>query len=166
LAILLSALLVVGGLGLWNLNAWARPVNFAYVFLSLFHSLVSFMYLMVYEWSITNQEMDNFHAQGPMVQFVKMILPLAFVLAGLALVYPVITLIVMLLPSTARALRGDSPAEEGFDPDASDGKTAPEYDERRWNDRSGQTTQDYNRDEPQDPNMTTEEYTPDKPPPG
>ena len=133
LSLLTSVMLLVSGLGLWNTSSWARPVNFVYAALSLIHSLASLFFALAYDLPITNRVIAEMPATGQAAAMTKSIMGFAMywavALIVIMMIYPIITIIVMLLPSTARAF---SPAAEGEEPWDERARNEPvDYDDRR-----------------------------------
>jgi fatty acid desaturase len=133
LSLLTSVMLLVSGLGLWNMSSWARPVNLIYAALSLIHSLASLFFALAYDIPITNKVIAEMPAAGQQAAMTKQIMGFAIYGAVgfivLAMIYPIITIIVMLLPSTVRAF-GPTSEEEDFG-DQPDRREPGDYDDRR-----------------------------------
>jgi hypothetical protein len=121
---LLSVLLLAGGIGLLNVQPWGRWLSLVYAPISILVHLASFVYQLVWVLPAT----EAVYAQNPAH---KELSSIATISGGVGLfvnllivIYPITVLVILLLPSTAAAFRGEIPTrpddlgdEEEFEDD-------------------------------------------------
>jgi hypothetical protein len=109
--VVLSVLLLAGGLGLVRMRPWARPVSLGYAALSLLLQAWQFVHAFVFFLPALNTfyEEEKGHTTDPGLLFTinltQWTLYLTPVLSVIYLVYPTLVLIWMLRPAVAQALR-------------------------------------------------------------
>jgi hypothetical protein len=140
----LALMMIVSGIGLLMMQAWARVLAIVYAILSILVTIGSVIYsaaVVLPAMSAIMQDMMNQVAKqagpgagGPpaaaMGQVMQGAMIIGVVLNALVIVYPILVLVIMLLPSVAAAFAGRpvrrapkepedyrDPAEEGDEPD-------------------------------------------------
>lgn len=113
---LFTALLIVAGLGLLQMQMWGRTLSLVYAVLSLLHKIVTAIYIYVL---VLPAYRDVFRLiDMPNKQAAQVAETIAMVTAGVTppimMIYPIVVLIVMLLPSVSAAFRsgGRAPDQE------------------------------------------------------
>ena len=109
---LLDTLLLSGGIGLLMMQPWARWVSVAYAPLSILVRLASFIYQLVWVLPVTQELYAKNPAMAGMSSIVSISGGIGLFLSLLFVLYPIAVLVIMLLPSTAAAFRGELPPRE------------------------------------------------------
>lgn len=128
---LLEFMLIAAGIGLLTVQPWARWLSLVYAPISILIRLGSFFYSLIWVLPATravyanNPALAGFSALATISSGIGVFMTLLFIL------YPIAVLIVMLMPSTAAAFRGEAPAR-GEDGDLDDEE---ESDDDRWDQR-------------------------------
>jgi hypothetical protein len=126
LSFLLDILLLTGGIGLLNMQPWARWLSLVYAPISIVVRIVSFIYQIVWVMPAT----EALYAQNPalkgMSSFVTITGGVGSFLSLLFVLYPLTVLVILLLPSTTAAFRGEIPARED------DFRDEQEFEEDSW----------------------------------
>jgi hypothetical protein len=118
--VLLTGLLIVGGIGLINMKMWGRTVSLIYAGISLLDKVVQ---LILFFAVIMPAMKPIFVEAGQVNAEQARAFELGMTIGGAGvfcvfMIYPLIVLIFMLVPSTAKGLRQDEtdyPQEETFD---------------------------------------------------
>jgi hypothetical protein len=119
-SLLLAALLVAAGLGLLSMHSWARVLSIVYAVLSILHTLCVMIFTFLYiapaqqeafeQLGAINNPGMNAQQAAMQAQMMKSMAqgmgPLTLFFQAFYFVYPVIVLIIMLLPSVGAAFRG------------------------------------------------------------
>jgi hypothetical protein len=125
LSLLLDVMLLSGGIGLLNVQPWARWLSLVYAPISILVRLVSFVYQIVW----VTPAMESLYAQNPALKGMSSIMSLSVGIGAfvglLFVLYPIAVLFILLLPSTAAAFRGELPSGEDDFPDVDDEAEAP-----------------------------------------
>lgn len=112
LSFLLDIMLISGGIGLLNMHPWARWLSLAYAPLSILVRLVGFVYQLV--WVMP--AMESLYAKNPAMKGMSSIISISSGIGAfvnlLFIIYPITVLVILLLPSTAAAFRGELPARK------------------------------------------------------
>jgi hypothetical protein len=107
---LLDGMLLAAGVGLLNMRPWARVLSLVYAPISIVNRLVAFVYQLVLVVPAT----EKLYAQNPalagMSSFMSITSVLGLVVSLLFIIYPLTVLVILLMPSTAAAFRGEVPA--------------------------------------------------------
>jgi hypothetical protein len=130
-----SVLLIASGVGLLRLRPWGRTLSLVYVPLSIPQTLFGAFYTFVYvnpatQEAVRQTPQPNLQAAQVSAQASGMMTTMltAFIFL-VVLAYPVIVLIVMMLPSVVAAFRGGTvrtEPEDYRDPDEPGGFTEPD----------------------------------------
>jgi hypothetical protein len=129
----LAIALIASGIGLLKMQSWARALAIIYAIVSVLEKIVGLIYTFAFINPALREALQQMPAEdrtkvepfvtlgivgGPVILFVMMI-------------YPVIVLIVMLLPSVARAFRPYDPDRDlGGMEDHEDYRDPPAFDDR------------------------------------
>jgi hypothetical protein len=109
LSLLLDVMLISAGIGLLSVQPWARWLSLAYAPLSILIRLVGFVYQLVW----VTPAMESLYAQNPAMKGMSGILSASVGIgAFVGLLFAITVLVIMLLPSTAAAFRGELPTRE------------------------------------------------------
>jgi hypothetical protein len=124
----LAVLLIVGGIGLINMRPWGRTASLLYALISLASKIAA----LVIHFTVLMPALQPFIEQAQAADpELGRFLNLGFLFLGLLplvmCIYPVIVLIIMLLPSTARAFR-----REEAGPVETDRGEPGGFDDDRW----------------------------------
>jgi hypothetical protein len=132
--LVLSALLVTAGVGLLRLRSWARSFSLVYAVVDILQTLLAASYTFVFYLPAYQEAVRQTHyrtaqeAEIARVTAQSMGIGMAFGFL-LTLAYPVVVLVIMLLPSVAAAFRGETvrkEPEDYRDPDEPGGFTEPD----------------------------------------
>jgi hypothetical protein len=109
--LVLSLLLIISGIGLLLMQAWARALSFVYAALSILSHVAHLVYLIAVTLPAAQPILKQISARGPDEQvlaglmnfgmYVELAVPI------ISLVYPAIVFMVMLRPNVAAAFRGE-----------------------------------------------------------
>ena len=113
LSFLLDLMLISGGIGLLKMQPWARWLSLVYAPISILMHVASFIYQLV--WVIPATKALSAKTAAAMPGFGSIMTlssGIAAFVALLIVIYPIAVLIVLLLPSTAAAFRGEVPVQE------------------------------------------------------
>lgn len=118
---LLDGMLLAAGIGLLNMRPWARGLSLAYAPISIVNRVFAFIYQLVFVMPAT----EKLYAQNPvlagMSSFMTITTGVGLVVNLLFIIYPIAVLVILLMPSTAAAFRGQAPVRaEGASEEASD----------------------------------------------
>ena len=118
--LLTSLLLVLSGIGLLRLRAWGRYLGFAYVAVQLPVHIANAVYSMLYVTPVMAKIMDEALAKMPggfMRQMMEFSLGLSssagVVGIAMTLVYPLLVLMLLLLPSVSQAFKKQAAPASG-----------------------------------------------------
>jgi hypothetical protein len=107
----LSIAMIVSGLGLLKMQGWARALAILYAIVSLLHKIVVAVYTLAFLNPASQEALQQISAEDR--KALEVITNFAFVFADVVIfvtmIYPIVVLIVMLLPSVARAFRPYDP---------------------------------------------------------
>ncbi len=108
----LSVALIVAGIGLLQMKPWGRYLSLAYAGFGLLHSGIDAYYLINYINPLLWQDLAGRLGADPrMTETLRNVYnAMAYATPVVEAVYPLVVLIVMLLPSVAAAFRGERPA--------------------------------------------------------
>ncbi len=137
--LVLCALMIAGGIGLLQLRPWGRWVTILYAALSMAYTIGNSVFMLV--WfvpamsDVMTEQFKLLKPAGPgpapdpavMGNFMQIVLTASVVFGLLLMIYPIIVLVIMLLPSTRAAFRGPPPGtehEDYRDPDWGGGREA------------------------------------------
>jgi hypothetical protein len=119
--LVLSAVMVVAGFGLVYLKSWGRWLSVGYAVVSLLLQLVVLFYTVVY-FGPAKQEVYRIMPPADEQERMEysLAMPITPVCSGLVLLYPLAVLVVMFLPSVAKAFQPRPPSrrrrrEEDYD---------------------------------------------------
>ncbi len=110
--VIFSTILVIGGIGLLNLRSWARTLSLVYAFFSLAQKVIAFWWLAEYFAPALRdfaQELARAPIDPETLSLAETLsrgadrLPY---LALLAMIYPVLAIIILVMPKTSAAFRG------------------------------------------------------------
>jgi hypothetical protein len=103
----LSIAMIVSGLGLLKMQGWARALAIVYSIVSLVHKIVVAVYTLAFLNPASQEALQQISAEDR--NALEAITNFAFIFADVVIfvtmVYPLVVLIVMVLPSVARAFR-------------------------------------------------------------
>jgi hypothetical protein len=109
-SILLDVMLLSAGIGLLNMRPWARMLSFVYAPMSILNRIGTFIYQLIFVMPAT----EKFYAQNPvfagMSSFMSITTGMGLFVNLLFILYPIAVLVVLLMPSTVAAFRGEPPA--------------------------------------------------------
>jgi hypothetical protein len=128
----LSIALIVSGIGLLKMQGWARALAIVYAVVSLLHKVVIAIYTIAFMNPAAQEALQQIPAEDQ--KTLEMITNFAFVFTYVlifgTMIYPIIVLIVMLLPSVARAFRPYDPDRDlGGADDREDYRDPPALDD-------------------------------------
>ena len=107
--LLLNLLLLAAGIGLLSVQPWARWLSLGYAPISILYHIGTFIYQLVLVMPAT----QKLYAQNPALQgmssFLNFTTGFGLVIGLVFMLYPIVVLIIMLLPSTGAAFRGELP---------------------------------------------------------
>ncbi|HEY7308619.1 MAG TPA: hypothetical protein VH643_04565 [Gemmataceae bacterium] len=112
LSLMLDIMLLAAGIGLLNVQPWARWLSLVYAPISILNRLVSFVYQLVWVLPVTQELYAKNPAMAGMSSFVTIGGGIGLVVSLLFILYPIAVVVLMLLPSTAAAFRGELPSRE------------------------------------------------------
>lgn len=113
LSFLLDIMLLSGGIGLLKMQSWARWLSLAvYAPLSILFHVASFVYTLVWVMPATQALYAKFTAAMGLSSFMTLSTGIGAFGALLVVIYPIAVLIVLLLPSTTAAFRGEIPVRD------------------------------------------------------
>jgi len=142
LGLLLSALLLAGGVGLLKMRPWGRTVSLVYAPLSIAYHLVALIYALAFIMPATREFLQLAAQQnpqmGPAVVAGEVGGYIGLFIGTAVIIYPIVVLVILLRPSVAAAFRGEYPP------------TPEEEEEEPWPDRGRR--EDW--DEPQSEGIT------------
>ncbi len=127
--VVLSLMMIGGAVGLLMTRPWGRLVTIAYAAISIVLNPVKAVYGLVYISPVMSDFFQEHFAGGNqqeqmMGRMMQGMMTAAFALAFVVVLYPIIVLVIMLLPSVAASFRGEAKDREPED-----------YDDRRGDDR-------------------------------
>jgi hypothetical protein len=125
LSLVLGVILIVAGIGLLNMASWGRGLSIVWAVIAILYLLISLVYNIIYVNPVMAETMKEQQVQLPAAFFIGM--EAASTL--LMILYPIVLLIVMLLPATGTALAGSGPRD--LPGDAADDYYDPEFERRR-----------------------------------
>ena len=116
----LSILMIVGGIGLVMMKSWGRMLSLAYAGLSILYHIYSLVYAYAFVVPLLNtffeEEAARNKALAPMVSAMKAVVIASPVLGAIVVIYPIVVIIIMMLPSVSAAFRAkpelEAPADE------------------------------------------------------
>jgi len=121
--LVLSLLMVIGGIGLLSMQSWARTLTIVYAILSIVNHIFSLIYALAFTIPATNEVIQEFTAKdqqaAQFVSFMRVILIGGAILGFLFIAYPIFVLIAMLRRSIAVAFRGED-TERMQEPESED----------------------------------------------
>jgi len=112
--IVLSALLIISGIGLLKMAPWGRALALLYATLSILSNLALVIMMFVVSVPLVQEFADKLATQGQEAQmmafFMKFGVYVGIALPAASLIYPAIVLILLLRPPVAAAFRSESVA--------------------------------------------------------
>ncbi len=112
LGFLLDIMLLTAGIGLLKVQPWARRLSLVYAAISIVYHLGSLIYQLV--WVMP--AMQAVYAKTPMPPGFSSLMTVSSGIGAFAglifIIYPIAVLVVMLMPSTAAAFRGEVPVRD------------------------------------------------------
>jgi hypothetical protein len=136
LGLLLSALLLAGGVGLLKMRPWGRTLSLVYAPLSIATHLVALVYGLAFIIPATREFFELAAKQnpqlGPAVVAGEVGGYIGLFFGTVVIIYPIVVLVILLRPSIAAAFRGEyppTPEEEEEEPWGSDRGRREERDE-------------------------------------
>jgi hypothetical protein len=105
---LLDVMLLSGGVGLLKMQSWARILSLIYAPISIIVRIFGSIYQIVWVTPATKALYEKNPALAGMSSFVSISSGIGVIFGLLLVLYPIAVLIVMLLPSTAAAFRGET----------------------------------------------------------
>jgi hypothetical protein len=137
LGIMLSLMMIVSGIGLLRMQSWGRVLSISYAFLSIASKIFTAVYAIVFTAPVTiqfvrstflkglpaapNQPALSAQQQETMAKFMEIAIYLKIAFPLITIVYPLVVLVIMLLPSTRAAFRReDIPTQHEDLPDYRD----------------------------------------------
>ena len=118
--LLLCALMIAGGIGLLKLQKWAHVLTILYAVLSILYHLVTLVYSLAFILPVTNEFIDKVsgnHGMGPMATGARFGAVAGMLVAFAFILYPIIVLVVLLLPRVAAAFCGAGRPEAPDEPE-------------------------------------------------
>lgn len=119
--LLLDVMLISAGIGLLKMQLWARSLSLVYAPLSILFHIGSFVYQIVWVipalTAIYAQAMQGMTALPGFASIMKFSTGAGAVVTLLVLIYPIAVIIILLLPSTTAAFRGEVPVRGDDLPD-------------------------------------------------
>ena len=114
LSFLLDIMLISGGIGLLSVQPWARWLSLVYAPISILVRIVSFVFQMVWVMPATKALYAKSMAASGFASMATVTSGIGLFVSLLIIIYPITVLVILLLPSTAAAFRGEIPvrAEE------------------------------------------------------
>jgi hypothetical protein len=128
ISFLLDILLLSAGIGLLKMQPWARWLSLVYAAISILFRVGSFIYQLGWVLPATQALYAKFMAATGLSSLMIISSGAGAVGTLLVVIYPIAVIIVMLLPSTAAAFRGELPVRN----DDRNENEEEEYDEDRW----------------------------------
>lgn len=125
LSLMLDLMLLAAGIGLLNVQPWARWLSIVYAPISILNRLASFVYQLVWVLPVTQELYAKNPAMAGMSSIVSISGGIGLFVSLLFVLYPISVLVIMLLPSTAAAFRGELPAREDDFPEDEGEEEAP-----------------------------------------
>jgi hypothetical protein len=126
LSFLLDIMLISGGIGLLNMKLWARWLSLVYAPISILVRIGSFVYQLIWVMPATEAFYAKSASTSGFASLVTISSGVGLFLSLVVIIYPITVLVILLLPSTAAAFRGEPPAR------ADDWREEEENDEDRW----------------------------------
>jgi len=132
--LVLSLLMIAGGIGLLQLMTWGRSLSIVYAFLSIANHAFTVVYSFAFTLPATQALFRELAAQDakaePMVTMMQAVVTAGVVIGALFVAYPIAVLVIMFRPSTVRAFEkaGDyeqSPVEAEGDENLPWGRLPP-----------------------------------------
>lgn len=123
---LLDIMLLAGGIGLLRMQPWARWLSLVYASISILFRLTSFIYQLIWVLPATQALYAKFAAATGLSSLMTISSGIGAIATLLVIIYPISVIIVLFLPSTSAAFRGEIPVR---DDDWDEGE---EYDDDRW----------------------------------
>lgn len=112
LSFLLDIMLISGGIGLLSVQPWARWLSLGYAPLSILSRVVGFVYQLVWVLPATKAVYAKSMATTGFSSLLTATSGISLFVSLLFIIYPITVLVILLLPSTAAAFRGERPARE------------------------------------------------------
>ncbi len=99
-------------MGLLKLRPWGRYLSIIYAFLSIAIKVFAVIYVLAFTLPVLNELMRTHQQATPqgqmMINIMRMIPIMSAVMPIVYMIYPIIVLIIMLLPSTTAAFHGQT----------------------------------------------------------
>ncbi len=108
---LLDIMLLTAGIGLLGVKPWARRLSLVYAPLSILYHLANFLYSLLLVMPATDKMYAQYPALAGMSSIMTAASGIGVFLTLLLIVYPITVLVILLLPSTAAAFRGEVPVD-------------------------------------------------------
>jgi hypothetical protein len=118
--LLLDVLLLAAGMGLLYMQPWARVTSLVYAVLSILYHLLTLVYSLAFILPVTNEFIDKVSGNpgmGPMATGARFGAVAGMLAAFAFILYPIIVLVVLLLPRVAAAFRGAGRPEAPDEPE-------------------------------------------------
>lgn len=116
----LSVLMIIAGLGLIQMRSWGRILSIGYACLSIVQKLVGIIYAFLVTLPVMNEFLDTLTNQAPetviFVKTMRITITMTPILQLSYLVYPIVVLVVMYLPTVSAAFRGQTLGMDPADP--------------------------------------------------
>jgi hypothetical protein len=129
----LAIAMIASGIGLLKMQSWARVLAIGYAIISVAHKIFGVIYLFAFVSPAMKDAVQQLPADDrtKLEPFVTLGIVVAAVTMFVMMIYPVIVLIVMLLPSVAHAFRPYDPDRDlGEVEDHEDYRDPPAFDDR------------------------------------
>ncbi|HZT82515.1 MAG TPA: hypothetical protein VFA26_19965 [Gemmataceae bacterium] len=111
LSFVISVMLLTAGIGLLKMQPWARTLSIVYAIISILNHVFSIVYGFAFSIPATRELLREEAQRNPQVaQFSSIMeaaLPLGIVVSAIFVLYPIVVLIVMMLPGTKAAFAGE-----------------------------------------------------------
>src|SRR5262245_19254003 len=136
LGLLLSIIMIAGGVGLVRVEAWGRLLTIVYAFVSIVLKIAGLAYGIAFIFPIMSEFTEELKRQPNLppgtAEGAQIGLMIGIVFAFGTIVYPIIVLIIMFRPNVVAAFRGEmvQPAFQDYDDRYPQGRVAPPPDER------------------------------------
>lgn len=109
---LIDMLLISSGIGLLKMQPWARWLSLVYASISILFHLGTFVYQLIWVLPATKSLFANTSMPAGFSSLVTVSSGIGVVVNLLYAIYPVAVIVVLLLPSTAAAFRGETPVPQ------------------------------------------------------
>jgi hypothetical protein len=114
----LSAVLVVAGIGLLGMRPWSRKLSLGYGFSSIAFQLANFIYLIAFVISAANdfyRQMEQEFPNMPLLAVARTTTMVTFAFQLLGLIYPIVVLVLLTRRGVVAAFAGQPPEPAEID---------------------------------------------------